>query len=68
MNKPTPKLVTVNEACEQLGMSRNKLYELMTAGEFAYVSLPPHSKQAGRRIEQAEIAAFIARNRQSATP
>jgi excisionase family DNA binding protein len=55
--------VTVNEAAEQLGVSRDKLYELMASGDLAYVSLPPHSKQAGRRIEQAEIERFIAANR-----
>lgn len=67
MTSPTPRLVTVNEAGEQLGVSRDKLYELMAAGDLAYVSLPPHSKQAGRRIEQSEIDAFIERNR-SRTP
>jgi excisionase family DNA binding protein len=66
MKQPTPKLVTVNEACEQLGLSRDKLYELMADGHIAYVSLPPHSKQAGRRIEQSQIDAFVERNRSTA--
>ena len=69
MDQPTPKLVTVDDARTQLGMSRDKIYELMSSGDLAYVSLPPHSsKQAGRRVEQAEIDAFIKRNRQPAVP
>ena len=67
MTPPNPRLVTVNEACEQLGVERDKLYELMASGELAYVKLPPGTKQAGRRIEQSEIHAFIDRNR-SRTP
>lgn len=66
MTSPTPRLVTVNEACEQLGLSRDKLYELMADGHIKYVSLPPHTKQAGRRIEQAEIDGFVSRNRSTA--
>jgi excisionase family DNA binding protein len=62
-----PKLRTVAEAMEQLGISKDKIYELMGGGHLAYISLPPHTKQAGRRIEQAEIDAFIARHRQSAS-
>lgn len=62
----TPKLLTVAEAMDQLGIkSKDKIYELMRAGELAYVSLPPHTQQSGRRIEQAEIHAFIERHRQT---
>jgi excisionase family DNA binding protein len=61
----TPKLRTVAEAMELLGIGKAKIYELMSLGELPYVSLPPHTKQAGRRIEQAEIDAFIARHRQA---
>ena len=39
----------------------------MNSGELAYVKLPPGTNNSGRRIEQAEIDAFIARNRQSAS-
>jgi hypothetical protein len=57
-------MVTVAEAMEQLGIkSKDKIYELMSCGELSYVSLPPHTKQAGRRIEQSAIDDFIARNR-----
>ncbi len=63
----TPKLLTVAEAMEQLGIGKVKIYELMGAGEIAFVSLPPHTKQAGRRIEQSQIDAFIARHRQPAS-
>jgi excisionase family DNA binding protein len=64
MAKPEPKLLTVDEAQGQLGISRDKIYELMSGGELAFVKLPPGTKHAGRRIEQAEINAFIERNRQ----
>lgn len=66
MADSTPKLVTVAEAMEQLGVGKPKIYELMGTGEIAFISLPPHTKQAGRRIEQAEIDAFVARHRQTA--
>jgi excisionase family DNA binding protein len=60
------RLLTVAAARERLGMSKDKLYELMRAGELAFVKLPPYTQHSGRRIEEAEIEAFIARNRQSA--
>lgn len=61
--------VTVEEACRQIGVGKVKLYELMAAGELAYISLPPHTQRAGRRIEQAEIDAFKTRHRiGAATP
>jgi excisionase family DNA binding protein len=55
--------MTVDEACEQLGIAKTKLYELMRTGELASVKLPPATEQSGRRIEQAEIERFIDRNR-----
>lgn len=60
---PTRRLVSVDEACEQLGIAKTKLYELMRTGDLASVKLPPGTNMAGRRIEQAEIDDFIARNR-----
>ena len=61
-----PKLLTVAEAMEQLGISKVTIYKLMREGELAYVSIPPHTLQAARRVEQAEVNAFIARNRKAA--
>jgi excisionase family DNA binding protein len=58
--------VTVEEAMRQLGIKKNKIYELMASGDLEFISLPPHTKQAGRRIEQAEIDAFKARHRNRA--
>jgi predicted DNA-binding transcriptional regulator AlpA len=60
----TPKLVSVAEACGQLGIGKVKFYELMNAGEFGEtVSLPsPTGARPGRRIKQAGIDAFIERN------
>lgn len=63
---PVALLVTVADAAIQLGLSERTVYELMTSGELASIKLPPHTKQAPRRIEQTEINAFIARNRQTA--
>ena len=62
-----PRLLTVDEAAAQLGISREQLCTFMREGEIAWVSFPPHTKQTGRRVEQAEIDAFIERNRQRAT-
>ena len=56
-------LRTVDQACEQLGVERSKLYELMRQGHIASIKLPPGTAQSGRRIEQAELDAFIVRNR-----
>ena len=61
-----PKLLTVAEAMDQLGIGKVKIYELMRAGELDWVDMPPHTLQAARRIEQAEVDAFIARNRRQA--
>jgi len=55
--------VTVDDACEQLGIAKTKLYELMKSGDLASVKLPPGTEMSGRRVEQSEIDAFIARNR-----
>ena len=56
--------VGVGIFAEQLGMSRNKLYELMYKGELASVEIPGKSEKThGRRIEQAEIDAFVERHR-----
>jgi predicted DNA-binding transcriptional regulator AlpA len=70
-----PKLVTLAEAMDQLGVGKTRLYELINSGEIATVELPtpggatarrrvgdPGPKKS-RRIEQAEINAFIERNR-----
>jgi excisionase family DNA binding protein len=62
-----PRLLTVPEAAERLGVQRRKIYELMASGDLASVKLPPGTPQSGRRIEEAEISAFIDRNRGYAT-
>lgn len=61
----TGQLLTVEQARDLLGIGHDKIYKLMASGELAYVKLPPGSTQAGRRIEEAEIRAFIERNRVS---
>jgi|HubBroStandDraft_5_1064220.scaffolds.fasta_scaffold09397_5 excisionase family DNA binding protein len=64
---PAPLLVTVADAARQLGISVRTIYELMSAGELASIKLRP-SQQGGRRIEQAEIDAYIKRNRVRSGP
>ena len=45
-------------------MSKSKVYELMRSGELTSVEIPGKSQKTyGRRIEQAEIGAFIERHR-----
>lgn len=73
MTQPTteaakPPMLTVDEAADQLGISREKLYGLMRDGEIAYVLFPPGNKQSARRIEQSELDAFKDRYRQRAIP
>jgi excisionase family DNA binding protein len=61
------RLLTVTEATEQLGMSRNSFYDLMYRGELTSVQIPGKGgRQSSRRIEQTEIDALIARHRVSA--
>ncbi len=72
-----PGMVTVAEACRQLGISKVKFYELLNGGHIATVLPTPGGgrgkrrvghggPRASRRIEQAEINAFIERNRETA--
>lgn len=58
-----PRLLTVDEVAERLGVRKRKVYELMASGELASVKLPPGTLQAARRIEESEYIAFIERNR-----
>lgn len=64
---PAPDVyVSVATACKQLDIPKSKFYELMHAGEFETIKLPPHTQQARRKVQQASIDAFIARNRETA--
>jgi hypothetical protein len=71
-----PRLLTVAQAGEQLGVGKTRMYELINAGQIATIELPtsdgapgrryvgePGAK-ASRRIEQTEVDAFIERQRQ----
>jgi excisionase family DNA binding protein len=60
-----PKLLTIAQAAEQLGMSARGTYELMYKGHLSSVEIPSTgtSDRKSRRIEQAEVDAFIARHR-----
>jgi excisionase family DNA binding protein len=56
-----PRLLTVPQAAEHLGVSRSKLYELIAAGEITTVRVG-----RARRIAPADLASFIAARRQAA--
>jgi excisionase family DNA binding protein len=58
-----PRLLSVAQAAEQLGMSPPKLYDLVYKGEIASVQIPSSSRRNTRRIEQAAIDAFIEQHR-----
>jgi excisionase family DNA binding protein len=62
-----PRLLTIAQAAEQLGLNARTVYDLVYKGDIASVQIPPRAASKGeklaRRIEQAEIDAFIARNR-----
>lgn len=62
---PRVPLLTVPQAAEQLGVSRELVYQLMRRGELEFVQLPLRTgaRWSGRRIEQAAIDAFIERHR-----
>ena len=56
-----PRLLTVTEVGEQLGMGKTAVYELLHRGEFASIEIPSgNGKRPARRVEQSEIDAFIA--------
>jgi excisionase family DNA binding protein len=65
--RPTPRLLTIAEAAGQLGVDRRTVYDLVHKGDIATIQIPPRIASRGerhaRRIEQAEIDAFIERNR-----
>lgn len=60
-------MVTVVDACEQLGIKKTKFYELINTGELAAVDINGVEKrpvgQTGRRrslrVKQAEIDRFL---------
>lgn len=64
----TPKLLlTLKDAAVQLGCSRRHMYDLIGRGEITSVrQRGPKGNYWGHRIEQAEIHAYIERNRQPA--
>lgn len=56
-----PRLYRVEEAAEQLGVSRATAYRLIAAGELGSLDVaPPRSTRAMTRISEAHIARFIA--------
>jgi len=59
-----PRLLKSAEVCEQLGIGIAKFYDLVNSGDLSPIRLPsPTGKRRELRFEQAEIDAFIARNR-----
>jgi excisionase family DNA binding protein len=57
----TPRLVTLAQAAERLGLSRSKLYEILAAGELASVRIG-----RTRRIDVDDLAECVVRHRQEA--
>ena len=65
---PTPLLLSLDEAAEQLGITRRQIYNLIERGALTSVRHPgPNGKPWGHKVEQAEIHAYIERNRTAAT-
>lgn len=59
-----PRLLTARQAARQLGLSTTAVYQMMYKGDLASIAIPtgnPH--RTLRRVEQAEVSAFIERNR-----
>lgn len=54
-------MVSVAEACRQLGIQKTKMYALIRTGEIKSVKYPPYTMQAHRKIAQSEIDAFLHR-------
>ena len=60
---------SVAAACDQLGIAKQKFYELLHAGEFSDITYPSETGQREtRKVRQSEIDAFLARRtRRAAT-
>ncbi len=58
-------LLTVAEACESLGVSRSKLYDLVSRGQIKRVKLS-HGPKAGVRFRPADLIDFAKRQAQRA--
>lgn len=52
-----PLLLTYEQACEKLGVTRSQLYRMMHRGEIKPLKLGPQV----RRISLAELEAYVAR-------
>jgi excisionase family DNA binding protein len=60
----TRRLLSLDEAAEQLGCTRRHIYQLIERQALTSVRIPgPDGKPHGHKVEQAEIDAFIERNR-----
>ena len=60
----TPRLLSLDDAAEQLACTRRHIYQLIERGALASVRIPgPDGKPWGHKVEQAEIERFIERNR-----
>lgn len=71
MTQPEPLLHTVAETATLLGFSERTVWDLIKSGELASVtprSATGRGKRAMRRVERAEIDAYIKRNRVATTP
>jgi predicted DNA-binding transcriptional regulator AlpA len=66
---PQALVCTIPETAEQLRISRSQVYNLIRSGALACVRYPTKDgdEDGAIRIEQAEIRAFIERNRVNGT-
>jgi predicted DNA-binding transcriptional regulator AlpA len=66
----TQNLLTVPEAAKLLGLSESSLWTLIRTRKIATIAIPSArgTQRAMRRIEWAEISAFIERNRVASSP
>lgn len=61
--KDPVRMLTVEQAAKRLGVSRATVYALNDAGELPYNEYP---RVRGRKINEADIDAFLARTRTQA--
>ena len=70
MTQAEPLLCDVNETATLLGVSETTVWVLIRSGQLASVKVPGSTgrgKRSMRKVERAEISAFIKRNRVTAT-
>ncbi len=59
MVKPYNPLYSVEEAADELGITRNLMYDLMNTGQIPYLILKGKTNTGSRKIRGSDLERFI---------